>query len=67
MENQANSRTTETAIGGTVYVVESRVSDTAKESAYSKLKRLITVNTKNLSKLSDSSDKPTNINSTSSR
>ncbi|WP_016995173.1 transposon-encoded TnpW family protein [Lysinibacillus boronitolerans] len=67
MENQANSRTTETAIGGTVYVVESRVSDTAKESAYSKLKRLITVNTKSLSKLSDSSDKPTNINSTSSR
>ncbi len=67
MENQANSRTTETAIGGTVYVVESRVSDKAKESAYSKLKRLITVNTKSLSKLSDSSDKPTNINSTSSR
>lgn len=67
MENQANSRTTETAIGGTVYVVESRVSDTAKESAYSKLKRLITVNTKSLSKLPDSSDKPTNINSTSSR
>ena len=27
MENQTNSRTTESAIGGTVYVVGSRVSD----------------------------------------
>ena len=67
MENQMNSRTTESAIGGTVYVVESRVSDSAKESAYSKLKRLITVNARSFSKLSDSSDKPTEINSTSSR
>ena len=46
MENQRNSRTTKSDIGGTVYVVESRVSDSAKESAYSKLKRLITVNAK---------------------
>lgn len=67
MENQTNSRTTESAIGGTIYVVESRVSDSAKESVYSKLKRLITVNAKSLSKLSDSSYKPTEINSTSSR
>ena len=67
MENQSNSRTTKSDIGGTVYVVESRVSDSAKESAYSKLKRLITVNAKSLSKLSDSSYKPTEINSTSSR
>ena len=37
MENQINSRTTKSDIGGTVYVVESRVSDSAKESAYSKL------------------------------
>lgn len=51
MENQSNSRTTKSDIGGTVYVVESRVSDSAKESAYSKLKRLITVNAKSLSKL----------------
>ncbi|MEJ9279939.1 transposon-encoded TnpW family protein [Ureibacillus thermosphaericus] len=57
MENQINIHTTESAIGGTVYVVESRVSDSAKESAYSKLKRLITVNAKSLSKLSDSSSK----------
>ena len=67
MENQINSRTTKSDIGGTVYVVESRVSDSAKESSYSKLKRLITVNAKSLSKLSDSSYKPTEINSTSSR
>jgi hypothetical protein len=67
MENQSNSRTTKSDIGGTVYVVESRVSDSAKESAYSKLKRLITVHAKSLSKLSDSSYKPTEINSTSSR
>lgn len=40
---------------------------TAEENAYSKLKRLITVNAKSLSKLSDSSYKPTEINSTSSR
>jgi hypothetical protein len=46
MENQSNSRTTKSDIGGTVYVVESRISDSAKESAYSKLKRLITVNAK---------------------
>ncbi len=67
MENQSNSRTTKSDIGGTVYVVESRISDSAKESAYSKLKRLITANAKSLSKLSDSSSKPTEINSTSSR
>lgn len=67
MENQSNSHTTKSDIGGTVYVVESRISDSAKESAYSKLKRLITVNAKNLSKLSDSSDKSMEINSTSSR
>ncbi|MGI6585063.1 MAG: hypothetical protein ACOX3L_03810 [Lutisporaceae bacterium] len=30
MENQSNSRTTKSDIGGTVYVVESRVSDSAK-------------------------------------
>ena len=46
MENQSSSRTSKSDIGGTVYVVESRVSDSAKESAYSKLKRLITVNAK---------------------
>ncbi|WP_031514807.1 transposon-encoded TnpW family protein [Desulfofalx alkaliphila] len=67
MENQISSRTTKSDIGGTVYVVESRISVSAKESAYSKLKRLITVNAKSLSKLSDSSNKSTEINSTSSR
>ena len=48
MENQTSSRTTKSDIVGTVYVVESRISDSAKESAYSKLKRLITVNAKSL-------------------
>ena len=56
-----NNATTKSDIGGTVYVVESRVSDSAKESAYSKLKRLITVNAKSLSKLSDSSNKSTDL------
>lgn len=66
MDNQTNSRITETVIDGTVYVVESWVCDTAKESAYSKLKRLITVNAKGSSKLPDCSNKSMKINSTSS-
>lgn len=48
MDIQKNSRTTETAIGGTFYVVESCVGETAKESAYAKLKRLITANANRL-------------------
>ena len=42
MNNEINkSRITKTSIGGTVYIVESMVSDTAKETAYDKLKRMI--------------------------
>lgn len=67
MDTQNNSRTTETAIGGTVYVVESCVCETAKESAYAKLKRLITANAKNLKKSSDGSNATLNINSTTSK
>ncbi|MFZ2540094.1 MAG: transposon-encoded TnpW family protein [Oscillospiraceae bacterium] len=67
MESQANSRITETTINGTVYVVESRVCDTAKESTYSKLKRLITTNAKSLQKLSNSSTISAENNSTSSQ
>ncbi len=67
MDTQNNSRTTETAIGGTVYVVEACVCETAKESAYAKLKRLITTNAKHLEKLSDSSNKHTEISSTTSK
>lgn len=48
-----NARITETSIGGTVYIVESMVSDTAKETAYAKVKRLIMSNSKDLIKLSE--------------
>ncbi len=67
MDTQNQSRTFETAIGGTVYVVESCVCESAKESAYAKLKRLITANAKHLEKLSDSLNKDTKINSTTSK
>ena len=54
MNNEINkSRITETSIGGTVYIVESMVSDTAKETAYAKVKRLIMSNSKDLGKLSE--------------
>lgn len=54
MNNEINkSRITETSIGGTVYIVESMVSDTAKETAYAKVKRLIMSNSKDLIKLSE--------------
>lgn len=54
MNNEINkSRITETSIGGTVYIVESMVSDTAKETAYAKVKRLILGNAKDLGKLSE--------------
>lgn len=67
MDAQNQNRTFETDIGGTVYVVESCVSESAKESAYAKLKRLITANAKHMEKLSDSSTLSTGINSTSSK
>ena len=67
MDTQNNSRTSETAIGGTLYVVESCVSESAKESAYAKLKRLITANAKHLEKSSNSSKISTEINSTTSK
>ena len=54
MNNEINkSRITETSIGGTVYIVESLVSDKAKEPAYTKVKRLIMNNSKDLVKLSE--------------
>lgn len=54
MNNEINkSRITETSIGGTVYIVESMVSDNAKETAYTKVKRLIMSNSKDLGKLSE--------------
>lgn len=66
MDTKINSRSSETDIGGTVYVVESCVCESAKESAYAKLKRLITANAKHLEKLSDSTNKDAEINSTTS-
>lgn len=50
----SKSRITETSIGGTVYIVESLVSESARETAYTKVKRLITNNSKDLIKLSES-------------
>jgi hypothetical protein len=67
MDKEKSFRTSQTEIGGTVYVVESRECDTAKETAYLKLKRLITTNTKHLEKLSNNSNQYQDINSTSSR
>ena len=40
MENKPVS-VTEKVIGDTLYIIESAVSDTAKETAYEKLKRMI--------------------------
>jgi len=39
---------TEKVIGDTLYIIESTVSDTAKETAYDKLKRMILNDTKSL-------------------
>jgi hypothetical protein len=67
MDTQNNSRISETTIGSTLYVVESCVCESAKESAYAKLKRLIAANAKNLEKLSDGSNVSMEISSTTSK
>ena len=61
----SKSRITETSIGGTVYIVESLVSESAKETAYTKVKRLILSNSKDLIKLSDTTQFLSEIDSTS--
>lgn len=61
----SKSRITETSIGGTVYIVESLVSESAKETAYTKVKRLILSNSKDLIKLSDTTQLLSEIDSTS--
>lgn len=61
----SKSRITETAIGGTVYIVESLVSESTKEAAYAKIKRLILSNSKDLIKLSDTTQLLSEIDSTS--
>lgn len=67
MDEKQNSRITRKTIGGTVYVVESLVSDTAKETVYDKIMRLVTADTSCRLKLSDSSDLCPQISSTSSK
>lgn len=67
MDKEKSFRKSQTEIGGTIYVVESRECDAAKETAYLKLKRLITNNAIHLEKLSDNSTLHQDINSTSSR
>lgn len=41
MPQNKNSRITRKEIGGTIYIVESMVSENAKETVYTKIKRLI--------------------------
>jgi hypothetical protein len=67
MDRKPNSRITRKTIGGTVYVVESLVSDTAKETVYDKIMRLITSDASCRIKLSDSSGLCPKIDSTSSK
>ena len=64
-QTQQNTHITHTAIGGTMYIVESKVSDTAKETAYSKVKRLILSNVGTPLKVSESSQYLEKYNSTS--
>jgi hypothetical protein len=67
MEEKPNSRITRKAIGGTVYVVESLESETAKETVYAKVMRLITSDASCRIKLSDSSALFSQNDSTSSK
>ena len=67
MDKKSNSRITRKTIGGTVYVVESLVSDTAKETVYDKVMRLVKSDANCRIKLSDSSGLCPKIYSTSSK
>lgn len=67
MGEKLNSRITRKTIGGTVYVVESMVSDTARETVYDKLKRLVLTGAKSRKNISDSSDLYPKNYSTSSK
>jgi hypothetical protein len=60
-----NTHITHTSIGGTMYIVESMVSDNARETAYSKVKRLILSNVGTPLKVSESSQILAKYNSTS--
>jgi len=67
MDKKSNSRITRKTIGDTVYVVESLVSDTAKETVYDKVMRLVTADASSRIKLSDNSGLCPKIDSTSSK
>ncbi|MGI6169594.1 MAG: transposon-encoded TnpW family protein [Christensenellales bacterium] len=67
MDEKPNSRITRKTIGGTVYVVESLESDTAKETVYDKVMRLVISDASCRIKLSDSSALCPQIDSTSSK
>ena len=67
MDEKLNSRITRKTIGGTVYVVESMVSDTARETVYDKLKRLVLTGAKSRENVSDSSNLYPQNHSTSSK
>ena len=54
-------------IGDTVYIIEALQSETAKETAFSKVKRLIINNANSDEKLSNITQKSFEIDSTSSR
>ena len=60
-----NTHITHTSIGGTMYIVESMVSDNARETAYSKVKRLILSNAGQALKVSENSQILAKYNSTS--
>ena len=60
-------RTTKRCIDGTVYIVESMVSENATETTYSKIKRLILNNAQPSQLLSETSQSSPIIRSTSAR
>lgn len=67
MEGKPNSRITRKIIGGTVYVVEALVSDTATETVYDRIMRLVTADASSRIKLSDNSEIYPQNDSTSSK
>jgi len=67
IDTKKQNRVTKTTISGTVYIVESMVSDNATETAYIKVKRLILSNLKEELKLSNTSHLLSEIDSTSAK
>ena len=65
MTKDGKIRTSQKEIAGTTYIVESAQCAEAKETPYSKLKRLISRNAKELEKARNSLEKYKKISSTS--